>query len=136
MSLMYKLKMKMYDFRNFFIYNLKGRIFYGFDLRDTWSLDVSLAKQIYPRLKYFIESEPQGFPSSLESDNFININGLEPYMVGLTDEELYASWIIILEKILRTFEALSKGINSKEVPFEERQEALRLFALFYEAMWD
>jgi len=95
-------------------YSIFNRIKYGFDVRDTWSLDVSISKFIVPRLVYFIDNKPTGVPSQLTDKQFVEKHGLSIYFNSeLQDEwfsnnsditEPYNAWINILTAILYPFQ--------------------------------
>ena len=85
----------------------------GFDDRDTWSLDHTIAEFVEPRLKRFKE-----------------ICGCTPG--SLTDDE----WINILNKMIRAFELSAKGnwiLSDKER--KEMKEGLKLFAEWFDFLW-
>jgi hypothetical protein len=130
---LYAFKMRILDIKVLFRHNLYGRLRYGFDLTDLWSLDSSITKFVYPRLKQFIKQGTQGHPGLIEDDKFIKDNNLSPY-VGKDGME---TWNNILNKMLLGFEALNK---QEDMYSDESQsnveEGLRLFALFYQNLWD
>ncbi len=124
---------KFADLRVFFVYNLYGRIKYGFDLTDLWSLDSSITKFVYPRLKRFVEKGTQGYPSVISDDEYMKNNNLE-YLIG-ADE--MTTWNNILNKILKAFEVLNSDEYTRIIDkHEDVKEGLRLFGIFYSSLWD
>jgi len=131
--LFYSIKMKLLDVKVLFKYNLYGRIRYGFNLTDVWSLDSSMTKFIYPRLKYFVEKGTQGYPGVLCDTEFIKENKIE-YLVG--DEES-DTWDNILKAMLAGFKIMHSDTYMNDMTdIDEVNEALRLFAIFYQNLWD
>ena len=133
MDLKYWISNTAIEIRNFFKFNVIGRIRHGFDIRDTWNLDSSIGRYIVPRLKFFIINKPAGHPSLLDDADFVAKHNLKQY-VG-DGEDNYAAWIIILNKILVAFSfiAVEDNINRTSSDVEE---GLRLFAIFCTSLWD
>lgn len=87
----------------------------GFSDKDTWNIDVTVAKFVLPRLKRFKELT-NGHPHEI------------------TWEE----WIEILDKIIYSFEMASDddkyyGLNITEN--EKVQEGFALFGAYYTSLW-
>ena len=102
-----RLKYKFQEIKSW----IKGKSFqliHGFDYRDTWSLDYSLAKWMLPRLKYLKEHK-QGVPCEFfggsleyqESDK------------GFKDAE--ERWARVLDEIIWTFDFL---LNMDDIHFK------------------
>lgn len=91
------------------------RIFRGWDDSETWSLDVSLARAILPRLKHFKKLN-------------------KAYPVELT----FDSWNAILDEMIYSFEFISSERYYQSSDHEERERAARGFELFckhYRSLW-
>lgn len=89
----------------------------GWSDEDTWSLDFTIAKFVYPRLKRFKE-----------------LHCCHP--IQLTEQE----WNLILDKMIAAFEILSDdfkcnmyGSNPEEV--EIVNDGLEMFAKWYSDLW-
>lgn len=85
----------------------------GWTDQDTWSLDYTIAKFVYPRLVRFKEL-CKGFP------------------YGETEK----SWNAKLDKMIRTFELVSRGawdLSNKE--YEEVKSGLKLFSEHFLNLW-
>lgn len=87
----------------------------GFDDRDTWSLDYTLAQWLVPRLKRFKEVN-NGFP------------------IGLTHEK----WDKIIDELIWTFEFLGSEerwscYNKKD--WKRVHKGLRLFGKYLLDLW-
>ena len=91
------------------------RLEQGFDESETWALDVTIAKFIYPRLKYFY-----------------NDGDIYSIPCGLTKEE----WCDIIKQMIDAFEILADD----EMPTKEQNEiannGLNLFAKYYGDLWN
>lgn len=81
----------------------------GFDNSDLWSLDVTLAEFILPRLKAF-------------RDNHMS------HPVNLT----YDEWNVILDKMIVSFEVACIG-NWR---YDDVDEGFKLFGEYYMDLWD
>ena len=98
----------------------KQRNRWGFDERETWNLDLTIAYFVYPRLKFFVEQQ-QGFhPGSVSSEE----------------------WNEILHKMLKSFEYIitDKLLDTKtnEEYFkiqDEITEGLILFGKYMQDLW-
>lgn len=93
----------------------KQRLERGFDDSETWSLDGTISKFIYPRLKAFLEDTKRlsCHPASIDFDE----------------------WVSILEKMVKGFELLSLDemkTNDEDVIIEE---ALDLFRKHFYSLW-
>lgn len=110
-------------------YGLIYRAKYGFDVRETWDLDVHLAKYIYPRLKYLSE-HTQSFPARLENDDFLEENRLVQYK----DKDGFETWRNIMIVMLDYFK--TKGDDSFDFCVVPNEEGFRLFTLFWNDLWD
>lgn len=88
------------------------------DPKETWDLDISLAKYILPRLKAF-KKNTTGYPCSLSS----------------MDE-----WYGILDKMILTFTYITEGFIFESEPYENGlmekvEEGLELFRQYYFNLW-
>ena len=87
---------------------------YGFDYRDCWNLDVSIAYYVLPRLIY-IRAKEYGYPSEFDS--------IEP-------------WNKILDKVIAAFTYMTEDdffiINPHR---EEIDEGLDLFRKYFFHFW-
>ena len=102
---------------------LYQRLTRGFDDSVTWSLDVSLAKLILPRLRLF-RSHEFGTPGSY-------ITG-EDYKLA---EEDHARWLADLDKMIAAFEfTVNDQFDKGEM--KEHQEGLNLFAKHFWSLWE
>ena len=91
------------------------RLEQGFDESETWALDVTIAKFIYPRLKYFY-----------------NDGDINSFPCDLTKEE----WCNIVKQMVDAFELLADdGVLTKEQD-EIANNGLKLFAKYYGHLWD
>jgi len=122
----YNIKMVYYNIRSFFKNNIYGRIKHGFNIEDTWELDVAIAKYIHPRVKYLAD-HTHGHPSLLSDGLFINNNDLSQYY----SDDKFIMWQNILNEISRGFEDYIDDDNRKPP-----KESLRLISIFYECLWD
>jgi hypothetical protein len=131
----YRMKMKWYSFINFFRYNLYGRIKYGFNMMDTWNLDYTMSKFIYPRLKYFRDNCSHGYPAILDSVGFIAENDLGQYVVSNDNGDNFDTWLNILDNMLIGFKSMASDDLYSLESHEQNCESLRLFSLFYTGLW-
>lgn len=87
----------------------------GFDDSETWNLDATISKFIYPRLKTFIDDtiKLQCHPGNIEFD----------------------TWLDILKKMLKGFEILSQ--DSERTDDEEQiiETSLDLFKEYFHCLW-
>lgn len=91
----------------------KQRQLRGFDDRETWSLDNTIAKFVLPRLKRFV-SVSNGHPGNITE----------------------AEWKKILRKMVRGFELLADGawaLDDKQ--HKQVDESMKLFAEWCKALW-
>lgn len=92
------------------------KIFRGVGDDELWSLDFTLAKLIYPRLKAFRETTVS-YPTNLEDFN---------------------EWQDILDKMLYSFEFLAsddKWDNFEKEASKEIQEGVELFGKYFMHLW-
>ena len=99
----------------------KQRERWGFDSRETWNLDFTIACFVYPRLKFFRDTVENWHPIELD-----------------TNEE----WIEILDKMLKSFEyiitdkLLDTHTNEEYNTIKaEIDEGLELFAKYFQCLW-
>ena len=92
----------------------------GFDDSETWNLDITIAKFIFPRLKAFKECN-HGFPSSL------------------TEKK----WNKILDEMIEGFELYCKkdewefeqDLNERNDKFAKVNKSLKLFSKYFYNLW-
>lgn len=117
------------DSLNFFMEN-------GFFSEECWSLDVTLAALILPRLICFKDST-SGCPASLikedEEGHVIDEDKSNQLWHEILDKMIYAFWIIVSE-----YDGYSTELNRKEREelVAAKKEGLRLFAEYFESLWD
>lgn len=93
----------------------KQRLERGFDISETWNLDGTIARFIYPRLKAFIE----------------DVKNMGCYPGNMTFDE----WLKILEDMLKGFELLvSDEIKTKDED-EIIEKSLDLFRKYFFNLW-
>ena len=93
----------------------KQRLKRGFDDSETWNLDATISKFIYPRLKVFIDDVKrlECHPSSIPFD----------------------TWVDILERMSKGFEILSQDNERTEDETKVIEEALDLFRQYFHNLW-
>ena len=82
----------------------------GFDKSECWNLDITIAKFILPRLKYFRETTIS-YPHTT-----IGLDG----------------WHEILDKMIYSFDEILKDDSTDQ---DKIQEGLELFAKYYVNLW-
>lgn len=108
------------------------RLTRGFDDRELWNLDSTIAKFIVPRLKVFIEqSDRYGYPAVLEEEGNLG----------------HEKWDIILAKILWSFEyaLASYGEDWNDYPWKDKEaqgvltkryeSGMKLFSKYCGNLW-
>lgn len=87
----------------------------GWDDSDIWSLDVTIAKFITPRLKLYRQTY-MGHPCELTSEE----------------------WATALDKMIAAFEytADEEAFFGSPKLSEQHEEGLRLFAQYFHGLWD
>jgi hypothetical protein len=91
----------------------KQRWEWGFDDRETWSLDYRIAIFVYPRLKRFNEVRA-GYPASM------------------SEEE----WDTIIKKMLYSFRTIAEDdLWGKDVDWNKMKEGLDLFGKHFLDLW-
>lgn len=95
----------------------KQRVELGFDARELWDLDLTMAIYIYPRIKYFRDHYAEMWYSGKLNNN----------------EE----WLNILDKILLAFKIIimSYKIDDIEYDYKKIEEGLILFAKHFNDFW-
>ena len=93
----------------------KQRLERGFDDSETWSLDGTISKFIYPRLKVFLE----------------DTKSLSCHPDGIDFDE----WVSILEKMIKGFELLT--LDRVKTDDENRiiEDTLDLFRKYFHSLW-
>lgn len=82
---------------------------------ECWNLDITFAKYILPRLKYY-KSHAHGYPPSITWDE----------------------WMEILNKMIKSFELVLEDdyLFCNKEKSDVIQEGLNLFAEYYRNLWD
>ena len=93
----------------------KQRLERGFDDSETWSLDGTISKFIYPRLKVFLEYTKR----------------LSCHPVGIDFDE----WVPIIERMVKGFELLSSDEVKTNDEYVIIEEALDLFRKHFHSLW-
>ena len=93
----------------------KQRLKRGFDDSETWNLDATISKFIYPRLKAFIDDVKrlEAHPSSIPFD----------------------TWVDILERMSKGFELMSQDNEKSDNETKVIEEALDLFRQYFHCLW-
>jgi hypothetical protein len=93
------------------------RIKHGFDYRDCWNLDNSVANYVLPRLKYFRSHKGafQGYPTGLSVKKW---------------EKIQDKMIFAFEQLVSQDYVYNKKIDKKV------QEGLLLFSTYFRSLWD
>ena len=90
----------------------------GWDDRDCWSLDVTIAKFIVPRLKHLRDNK-MGYPCDLSSE---------------------IEWNLILDQMIEAFELAQEDSYFCPENYQQQQDkldkGLQLFAKYYQNLWD
>ena len=118
-----------YRLKRFMVFLTKG-----FDPKDTWSLDYSIAKYTIPRLKYLKEHK-HGCPF---------VDGYEELFMSndATEEEMkpmYDEWERIMNKMILALELIKKDGDGECLTEEENEqitEGLKLLARYFRNLWD
>ena len=88
----------------------------GFSDKETWSLDMTMAEYILPRLRRFKELH-DGYPHDL-------------------DEE---KWIEVIDTMIKAFEISSNQFNADAMPTVEEYKTMQIgldnFAKYYMNLW-
>ena len=93
----------------------KQRLERGFDDSETWSLDGTISKFIYPRLKVFLEDTKY----------------LSCHPISIDFDE----WVSILERMVKGFELLSSDEVKTNDEYVIIEEALDLFRKHFHSLW-
>ena len=93
----------------------KQRLNRGFDDSETWNLDGTIAKFVYPRLLVFI-------------DDVIRI---ECHPVDLTFDE----WVGILKEMMEGFKLMSQDNEKSDDEYKIIEKALDLFRKYFHNLW-
>lgn len=98
------------------IKHLIQRLRYGFDDSDTWSLDMTMAKWLVPRLKRF-----------------------QKLSIGVPEFEMtQVEWSTILYKMIVAFELIANQYEADEPLWHNDprvEEGLNLFRKYYLSLW-
>ncbi len=112
----------------------------GFDKGETWSLQYTIAKFIFPRLKYFREMDKIGVPNDLY-EKYKDKNKKHHDNIEITSKE----WDKLLDKMVYAFERVliedDDNHSWQDKAYWEKQqklkkEGLKLFAEYFENLWD
>lgn len=110
----------------------KQRKKWGFDERELWSLDSTIAKFIAPRLKKYKEC-PKSYPCSLAYDENGNIKKgrKEEGYCKKTEKE----WNKMLDKMIFSFENYELIHQHDTETNKKIDEGIKLFAEYFSALW-
>jgi hypothetical protein len=128
-----------------FIKRKAYQLVYGFDYADTWSLDISLAKWILPRLRYF-KANLHSHPADLSFEEWQGILDDIIYAFNyVVDEDKYLSECWPKDKDF-SFTIVNHSIvwndtrpadYSKLDPCLERYaKGMRYFCIYFRHLWD
>ncbi len=108
---------RWYEAFTYFFVRKYQKVRYGFELNESWNLNIYTAKFILPRLVYLR----------------LNLHGYPP---GLSEKE----WDVILDKMIYSFEMiLLDNEECLELPnkiWDKIQDGLDLFGKYYLNLWD
>lgn len=93
----------------------KQRLERGFDTSETWNLDATIARFVYPRLKVFIE----------------DVNRIGTYPANMT----FSEWVNILEDMLKGFELLMSDEIKTDDEEKVIEKSLDLFRKHFFSLW-
>ena len=93
----------------------RQRLERGFDDSETWSLDGTISKFIYPRLKVFLE----------------DTKSLSCHPDGIDFDE----WVSILEKMIKGFELLTLDRVKTDDENKIIEDTLDLFRKYFHSLW-
>lgn len=124
---------------------LLQKLCYGFSYKDTWSLDLPLARMIVKALKAFERwglDDKFGYPGWLDLPVESSFNDMaipdHVFVVGAEDHYSETSklvWIAIIHRLIDGFERIAKG-SYICVGYEEyEEETLALFEKVYPSLW-
>ncbi len=104
------------------------RCIWGFDETETWSLDYTIIKFIYPRLKFFREDNYGGtpkHPTKLDAEGFPR---------HLTPEE----WESILDEMLEGFQLVTNGDCYPLIGDDHKklEHSMDVFHKWFFALWN
>lgn len=106
--------------------------------RDTWSLDLTLAKIIAPALKQ-LRDTTHGSP--LVSNEDVPESLHRPDMEEFAeDEHWHQRWYWVLNEMIWSFEKLNEPdffvLDASKPEYERMQNGFRLFGKYYLGLWD
>lgn len=123
------------------------RIKHGFWKSDLWSLDYTIAKFVYPRLKCFVENNRVG--SCYVDPEDMKKCGLKPAKKEKKGGDVHKNWQLVLNEMLfaidylannREIQELDKvknGDYSEVIKIKKRvHNGLVLFGLYFQGLWD
>lgn len=117
----------------------------GFDPKDTWNLDYSIAKYTLPRLRY-LKDNHHGYPESdLKEDEKLKAIFNNEFKCVHEDVYYEELWKYILNKIIKSFEMIIEenedyvDYSNKEIienRYKEIEFGLKLFSKYFRNLWD
>ena len=119
---------------------LVQRLLYGFSEKDTWSLDMPMAKMIVKALKAFDRwgfKEKYGYPVWLytQMPESLNIMHLPDDKISEEDEIHQLVWFAIIHRLIDGFERIATG-NFSCAGYEPYEvDTLALFEQVYPSLW-
>lgn len=145
MNIFYKLKWRFYDVR-LFIKSKYQLLRYGYEFRDCWSIDYSLATWIFPRLKHF-RKNLNGHPSELTLEQWEEI--LDKIIFSFEyvlnenkyHDECYPKDFIFDFDTDKDGYLVSKDKRKPDFSILEKYEkqyldGMELFCRYFRSMWD
>lgn len=129
------------------IKDLIFKLKHGFWRSDLWNLDYTIAKFVYPRLKYFVEQGTVG--SCVTNLKFLKQCGLKPFKKDNKGDYIHKNWKLVLNEILFAFDyfandkeldemsKIKDGDYTKYWKIEQRvQNGFKLFGEYFKGLWD
>lgn len=114
------------------------RIKHGFWKSDLWSLYYTIAKFVYPRLKYFVENDRMG--SSQTDPKFLKECGIKPV------KDIHKNWELALKEMLFAFDSIINDTEPKMLEeknfklinkfYKRQHNGFKLFGEYFMGLWD
>ena len=114
---------------------------YGFNPRECWSLDLSIAEYVLPRLKY-LKKVKHGTPCDMFPKNYLgsNLSNTDNKKCEKIEAAAEKKWDEIMDKMILSFELIVKDewdtIEEYKVQQKKIEEGLNLFAKHFRSLWD
>lgn len=94
---------------------LKGLFYYGFDTSETWDLDYSLARWLYPRLVH-LQKNSNSYPPRIEThEEWLEIlkeisDGIEAYLL-FEDNGVFEEYNVVMDGYRRSLQLIAEYIG-------------------------